>query len=211
MLLAVLGATAACKNDPYLPADPCAAGFIDYQAKIEPLIVSYCAMSGCHDAGTSAHGVRLDNYNDILKEVDPFRPENSKLIEVLTASGDEKMPPAPRLSLSGDQVALLTQWVKEGALRTMCGSNCDTTVSITYSGVIEARMNTFCVGCHSGSNPEGGILLTSYANVKNAVNTNGLFDALTGSNNRSQMPPSGMLSDCNIREIEMWIQAGMPQ
>jgi hypothetical protein len=34
-----------------------------YQAKVKPILDTYCITSGCHDAGTSSGGVTLTTYN----------------------------------------------------------------------------------------------------------------------------------------------------
>jgi hypothetical protein len=43
------------------------------------------------------------------------------------------------------------------------------------------------------------------------VNYLGLVDAVNGVNGRSQMPPSGRMSDCNVALLERWVRDGMPQ
>ncbi|HEY1600982.1 MAG TPA: PSD1 and planctomycete cytochrome C domain-containing protein [Pirellulales bacterium] len=91
-----------------------------FEKKIRPLLVDNCY--NCHSASTNSQGgLRADDRNGLLVGGDrgpaivPGDPENSVLIRAVShTDGDLKMPPKKRLST--DQVADLTQWVKDGAL-----------------------------------------------------------------------------------------------
>jgi hypothetical protein len=96
----------------------------------------------------------------------------------------------------------------EEALYPTLSTSCDTT-NVTYSGTIVPILNSYCIGCHSGSLPSGGITLTSYTNVQALASTGALMNALTG-NGVPLMPPSGSLSPCKIGQFEIWIRNGMP-
>jgi hypothetical protein len=87
-------------------------------------------------------------------------------------------------------------------------STCDT-VNPTYAATIQPTINNNCQGCHSGSAPSADLDLSTLDNVKTAVNSKNLLNHLMG-NNASLMPPSGSLSDCNIKEFDVWITNGMP-
>ncbi|HEU4717159.1 MAG TPA: hypothetical protein VFU15_04980, partial [Bacteroidia bacterium] len=42
---------------------------------------------------------------------------------------------------------------------------CDTSGTISYSQQIRNTLDNYCISCHSGSNPSGGVNLTDYATV----------------------------------------------
>lgn len=195
----------SCTTDPYLPDDPCAAGFVDYQNEIQPILTSNCALSGCHDASTAAEEIRLDNYQGVMEEVDAFRPGNSELFEVL--SGD--MPPYPYPPLTQQQKDLIYRWISEGALNVNC-DRCDTLSSLTYTTGIESYVQTHCVGCHGPNLSEAGLRLDTYTYLSQAVQNNNLLFRLSPAAGASRMPPGNPLSDCKIRNIEKWVDAGMP-
>ena len=77
------------------------------------------------------------------------------------------------------------------------------------SSVIALTMDNYCTGCHGGSAPQGAISLTSYADVVHyapqitpAIKHTGLYP----------MPKNaGKLSDCAIRQWDLWLMAGMPE
>lgn len=84
---------------------------------------------------------------------------------------------------------------------------CDTT-SISYATNIEPIIDGKCAtsGCHVGGGSGNGIF-DSYNAVKAKVD-NGSFA------NRvlvvKDMPPSGLLTECQLKWIELWIAAGAP-
>lgn len=91
-----------------------------FEKKVRPLLVDNCY--NCHSADTNAKGgLRVDDRNGLLQggnggaAIIPGDPENSLLIQAVRYSDDSlKMP--PKKQLTPEQVADLTQWVKEGAV-----------------------------------------------------------------------------------------------
>lgn len=181
--------------------------------EIQPIINSNCAMSGCHDAATHEAGYDLSSYFNILDLVKPGRPDKSKLIEVISGSGEEAMPPSPNPPLNQEQVDLIRQWIIEGAgLNIDCNITvtCDTS-NVTYSGTIAPIIQTNCLGCHSNAGTGGGIFLNTYNAVKDQVNSGRLWGAINWQSGFSQMPKGGSkLSDCDLTRIGIWIQQGAP-
>ena len=61
---------------------PCDATKIYFQQQVLPILVSNCAMSGCHDDATHKEGVVLTSYQKVMAttEVRPGNPGNSKLL-----------------------------------------------------------------------------------------------------------------------------------
>lgn len=186
---------------------------ICYEEEIQPLINSNCAKSGCHDAITHADGYDLSSYYGIIELVKPGKPDNSKLIEVISASGEDVMPPPPDPPLNQEQVDLIRQWITEGAgINIDCNVSvlCDT-LNVTYSETITSIIQSNCLGCHSSTGTGGGILLNTYSGVKQQVTNGRLWGSINWQSGFSQMPQNAAkLSDCDITKIGIWIQDGAP-
>jgi hypothetical protein len=72
-------------------------------------------------------------------------------------------------------------------------------------------MQTYCTGCHSTSNPGGGIVFENYADLV-ALGQNGkLLGSVSYEQGYAAMPTNQPLSDCNITLIEKWITDGYPE
>lgn len=85
-------------------------------------------------------------------------------------------------------------------------------VSVKYSTTVTTILNSYgCTGCHSGGAPSGNINLTAHASVK-AVAANGrLYGAISHSSGFQPMPQGGgKMSDCDIKKMKAWIDAGSP-
>lgn len=75
-----------------------------FSTAINPLMQSKCAYSGCHDAGTVAGGVSLENYPEIAAKAG--RINQRCLI-------DKTMPPGSPLTAT--ETAALQCWINAGA------------------------------------------------------------------------------------------------
>lgn len=181
---------------------------------ISPIIRSNCATSQCHDAVTHKEGLALTSYASIKSLVKVGNPDGSKLIQVLNASGEDRMPPLPKNPLSADQVASLRNWISKGAFNSDCPSQqCDTTNAISYSSQIWPIIQDNCKGCHSSPSPGGDVLLTNYSEVKASVQnlrngTSVLEGSITQLNGFKAMPQGSKLDKCSIRKIQLWISQG---
>ncbi len=183
---------------------------------ILPMMVSTCGTTGCHDAVTHEDGYVLTSYSTIVQNgIEPFDPNDSKIYEVVTETGDDRMPPSPRSPLTSAQIAALRQWIVDGAQNSDCPDNeCDTTGTISYSSQVNPVLLGNCTGCHNSTLASGGVNLAGYAQVALQAQTlrNGT-PVLTGVINRisgfQPMPPSFTLDACSIRKIELWIEQGV--
>ncbi|MCB0643521.1 MAG: c-type cytochrome [Phaeodactylibacter sp.] len=222
--LAVLATTFfACTTDPILPPgittpppvqDPgeenlCAEGVISFQHEVLPLLISSCAYSGCHDADSHKEGVVLETYEKVMREVKAGNPNDSELYESIThQGGDEAMPPPPADPLTSDQIALIRDWILQGAENTDCGTPCDSTQA-TFAADIYPLLSNFCVGCHNSNRADGGVELDSYSKVKNYADNGYLMAVIRHDPPLAPMPPTGsQLSDCRIAQIQKWIDDG---
>ncbi len=191
---------------------PCSDDTIYFQNDILPLISSYCAYSGCHDANSHQDGVVLDNYQNIMEhgKIEKGDPFDSELYDVIRESDPDKvMPPPPNSPLTTDQIVLIKKWIQQGAKNNGCGF-CDT-VDIAYSTHVVDVLDKNCNACHITAIAEGGVILDTYAGVKKEVDNGRLSAAINHQVGVKKMPPSGIkISDCDIKKIELWISDGAP-
>jgi hypothetical protein len=176
---------------------------------IQPVLVSACAMTGCHDAITHREGYNFTTYSSTLNAVNPGNPGGSQLYRsVTTTSGESRMPPSPSPRLTTAQIDSIAAWINYGALNETCGEICDTINPVTFSGVIWPTLQTTCTGCHTtASSSNLNISLTGYSDVSTIAANGKLMNALNG-NGVIKMPPSGSLSACKIRQFQIWVNNG---
>lgn len=81
---------------------------------------------------------------------------------------------------------------------------CDTT-SVTFTPVVSDLVSNSCAttGCHVSET--GRVSLTNYDEIKASVD-NGTFQQRALIN--QDMPPSGPLSSCDIKQMNTWINQG---
>src|SRR5262249_30274061 len=88
-----------------------------FETRVRPLLADNCLE--CHRAGKHKGGLRLDGRYAMIKGGDtgrvivPGKPEESPLIEAIRYQGEVKMP--PKKKLKDEEIAALTEWVKQGA------------------------------------------------------------------------------------------------
>ncbi len=191
-----------CTKDVYAP-DAC------FQENILPIFVSNCTMSGCHNSKEKEAGYDLSTYEGIMRGVVAKHPLRSEVYSVISGS-NASMPQQPYSKLKGADVALIKVWINAGAKNSSNCYACDTT-DFTYSGRVKPFLDTWCVGCHSGSNPSGAVNLSNYNGVASAVSGNKLIGSLKHEPGFFAMPPSGSkISNCEISAIQKWVDAGSP-
>lgn len=194
-------------HDSIIPSDK-----LCFNQDILPILLSNCAISGCHDAITHQENMNLSTYSSLMSingMVIPNNPNNSKLIQTISPGAEELMPPSPMAPLSQNQIDLLKRWINEGATNDN-SCNCDTS-NITYTNVISPIISNSCKGCHSGSTPSGGIALISYNDVKAQIDNGKLWTSINLNTGQPKaMPPGGKLTNCKISQIRIWKDAGAP-
>ena len=229
LFLLVLGVS-SCKHDvpqPVVPVTdnggtgggggggggtPCDPNVIYFNRDIQPLLISYCAKpnQGCHDANDAADGVILTSYQTVMNSgvVDPY-DLSEDLYEAITDSDPDKTMPRPGYpDLNQQQIDLIAAWIMQGAQNLTCNNGCDTT-NVTFSGTIKSIIDINCKGCHSGANPNGGVSLTTYAEVATVAFSGQLTGVINGTSGFPKMPPSGPgLDNCQIDQIEKWVNDG---
>lgn len=85
---------------------------------------------------------------------------------------------------------------------------CDTS-SVTYPGSVYPILQQYCISCHSGATPQGGLDFTDYNQLAFVAENGVLLDAIRHLNaDPNKWMPQGQpkLDDCRIRTIEIWIR-----
>lgn len=184
-----------------------------FERDILPIFVSNCAKAGCHDATTQQDGFRFTDYNSIVaKDFVAGNAAATELYEKITEDKpSEIMPPAPATPLTAAQVDLIGRWINEGAKNTTgCGTLCDSN-NYAYAANVQPIFDKYCKGCHSGAAAPKGIMLDSYTGVKTAASGGRLLGSIKRSTGYTPMPQGGnKLSDCEMAQVEKWINAGTP-
>jgi cytochrome c5 len=192
---------------------PCEPGLVYFQEQILPLLKSNCAMPDCHKGPYGQDGIVLDSYESIMASgiVNAGNADDSDLYDVLVDSDpDDRMPPPPNAPLSALQIQLIKDWINQGAMNTTCPDNECNMENITFSGTIDPILSTFCKGCHGSVNPNAGVQLLTYSQVKAVADDGRLHGVLSPGSGYSSMPPNGSLTPCKIDQIKAWIEAGAP-
>jgi ankyrin repeat protein len=101
-----------------LPMVAQAATPVDYEKQVRPLLAAKC--HACHGDEVQQSGLRLDKRQNAMRGGDygpviiPGKSAESKLIRrVINGDGGLQMPPTG--ALSKEEIALLRQWIDEGA------------------------------------------------------------------------------------------------
>lgn len=93
-------------------------GAVSYADQIRPILQQHCYR--CHAADNAESGLRLDRRTaaftggDLGVAIVPSEPEKSGLLERITSSDDERMPP-DKPPLSASEIALIRAWIEQGA------------------------------------------------------------------------------------------------
>jgi hypothetical protein len=107
-------------------------GTVDFASQIQPIFDENCALSGCHASDTASGGMVLDagqSYANLVnvessevgpdKRVVPGSSATSYIIEKLTSSQPRvgAQMPFGATPLPADQIALIRNWIDQGAHR----------------------------------------------------------------------------------------------
>jgi len=207
--------TNSCQHEPVVPVNPitdtvkCDSNTVYFENQVLPILLSSCAMSKCHDNVSHKEGVQLTSYSSLMSSdiVKAGKSYDSKIMEVITKTDKERMPPSPYSALDPSQIELIRKWIDQGAKNNKCNA-CDSS-DFKFSTRISVIISTNCKGCHSGTNPSKGVRLENYNNVKAIANDGRLLGVIKGQG-YTLMPPSGKMDDCKVNAITNWVNAGAP-
>jgi hypothetical protein len=85
---------------------------------------------------------------------------------------------------------------------------CDTT-DVRYSVDVLNILENQCYSCHTTSSNVAGSPFETYSALK-VYADNGKLVSLINTPGVNQMPPTGLLPECDRRKIEAWVKAGAP-
>ncbi len=93
---------------------------VDFSREISPILKTRC--SKCHGFRVREGGLRFANRRDALAETDsgnraivPGDPNSSGLLARIISTDQSEMMPPEGERLSGEEIAVIKQWIKEGA------------------------------------------------------------------------------------------------
>lgn len=85
--------------------------------------------------------------------------------------------------------------------------NPNNSTNITYNSHIKTIMSGNCTSCHGNPTTSSAPMsLTTYSEVKNAVETRGLIERINNANN--PMPQGGLMSQTNRDLVQQWKDQG---
>jgi len=198
-------------DDPWVEEPtPCDPNTIYFQQQVLPILISNCAVPGCHNTAANDNDeIQITSYETLMGS---GIVQDGDLWEAVNDNDPDKiMPRPPQSPLTAEQIALIAQWIQQGAQNNSCESAVCDTLNVTYAGTIRPMVQQRCQGCHSGATPQGGLDFSTWGNL-NLVATDGrLAGAIQHQATFTAMPPSGpMLSDCRIAQFLEWIDQGAP-
>lgn len=221
LALAVVFGTASCKHEVPTPSEEltvdsiCDTNTVYFVNDILPLLVSSCAMYGCHDAAVHTEGFTFDSYEGIMDGIKAGEPGESKIYKVITENNPDDLmpPPSSGITLTQAQIDMIYDWIAQGAHNNQCidsGSGCDT-ANVTFSGTVAPIFSTYCLGCHSGAFPSGNIDLSAHNGASVVALDGSLMGALNHDSQYSAMPQGqAQLDACMRAKIAKWVNAGAP-
>ncbi len=80
--------------------------------------------------------------------------------------------------------------------------------NVAYKSKIETLFSTHCYTCHSGRGASKGINFEGYGGLKWWLTNDSV--RILGVIRKGEMPPTGKIPDCQILQLQTWIQKGMP-
>ncbi|MDG1176589.1 MAG: hypothetical protein P8N07_12470 [Flavobacteriales bacterium] len=78
--------------------------------------------------------------------------------------------------------------------------------TITYDSHINNIVSLNCRGCHSGTNPQGNLLLENYNQVRNSAETGTLIQRINDVPN--PMPTTGLMPTQTRSIFDSWVNNG---
>lgn len=95
-------------------------GGISFKAQVAPILLEKCVT--CHGPEKSKAGFRLDSFDSLMKPGESKKapiaagaPERSHLFELITTKDEEDRMPQKSDRLSDQQIAVIRDWIAEGA------------------------------------------------------------------------------------------------
>ena len=181
--------------------NPIGIAGVCFARDILPVFISSCANAGCHDAVTHREGFIMTDYSNIIAK--EFVPGNANESKICTGSKCLWFVPVVLL-LAGcyydNQEALY--------LNVELTNPADS-LPATFSGDIVPVLQVYCWTCHSNANAQSkgkGIFLSSYSDVKSAVDNGSFYGSISWDVAYVRMPYlAGKMPSPEISKVKRWI------
>jgi len=172
---------------------------ISYPGTVYPILEQYCL--SCHSGETPDGGLDFTDYSIVATLA-----ENGTLLgSIRHEEGYEPMPQG-MAKLSDCDISKIEIWVRDTTFTEPPPTECDT-LHVTYPGTVYKTLEKYCLDCHSGPSPEAGLDFTDYNTVAELAESGLLLGSIRQESGFEAMPPNGLkLTDCEIRQIEIWIE-----
>lgn len=188
----------------------CSPDTVYFQNDVQPILVSACARSGCHDAIYKEKGYVLTDYANTMKKGVVAGQATNSLVYGIISSG--KMPaPFMGIVVSQKQKDIIAKWINQGAKNLTCNPYyglCDTVGGAKFAAFVQPIIQNKCQGCHSGIDPQGGIRLSTYTEIKASVTTGKFWGSINQTAGFSAMPKGAKMPACELAKIDSWIKRG---
>lgn len=224
LIISILGwlSLPGCKHKPIIddmdpPPDttgiPCSPDTVYFGMQILPILVSNCAMPGCHHQNNPEEDLDLTSYETLMASgaIKPGQLKDKFWEAITETDPDDRMPPPPASPLSAAQIDLIRIWILQGAQNLMCDpdpGSCDTT-AVSFAVRIRPIFQTYCIGCHNNSVTNGGVNLANFEGVTQVVQNGRLLGSVRHLPGFVAMPQGGsQIPACEQNRIEAWINQG---
>jgi len=85
------------------------AGAIDFDSQVKPFFANYCLQ--CHGPKRQSNRVRFDTQLGLKAQLTPGNPASSRMYRAMTSN----MPPEGMDKPTAAEIAVIKQWITEGA------------------------------------------------------------------------------------------------
>jgi formylglycine-generating enzyme required for sulfatase activity/mono/diheme cytochrome c family protein len=209
-------------------SSPLLAGKIDFNQKVKPILEAACVH--CHGTDKDKGDFKIHTLEDATKGnengpgITKGDPSKSAIYTTLILPADDElaMPPEKEGLLDPSQIAIIKQWIEEGA-DWPAGVELKQTARISFEKHIQPILEQNCVSCHNPEKDKGDWILSSKKqafetgeNAPNIVAFDTAKSALFTSTNLPEddddlMPPvksGGPLKKDEIAMLKAWIEQG---
>jgi hypothetical protein len=173
------------------------AGSTSFEKDVAPILVNRCLR--CHGDDNPRANLRMDTFGGIIAGssggalVVPGKPQESLLVERITATGDARMPKGGN-PLSADEIKKIADWIKGGAKFNGSNStpltdlkaapsaakvdNSPIQISkatgdekVSFSRDIAPWFVNLCLNCHGETNPRSGFSVVNFERIMKGGNS----------------------------------------
>lgn len=207
---------------------PVVAQKVDFTQQVKPILESACVH--CHGTEKDKGDFKLHTFDDALAGnengpgITKGDPSKSSIYTtlILAADDDMVMPPEKEGLLDPSQIAVIKQWIEEGA-EWPAGVTLKQTPRISFEKHIQPILEQNCVSCHNPEKDKGDWILSSkkeaFETGENAPNIVAFDSAKSAiftlanlpEDDDDLMPPAksgGPLKKEEIAMLKAWVDQG---